>query len=151
MVRQRDKSAKEKQAFYFDRRHDVKEISKLQPGDTVRLKTPGEKQWGKPSVVVKPYEGNEARSYVVDTGNGEYRRNQRHIQIIPKCEIPPPDLIPIPNSAQTLIEPTEPRVNQKQEPPVVPLANDNQNTPVRCLIRTTRGKMPERYRDFIPK
>ena len=44
VVRQRDESAKEKQAFYFDRCHGVKEMSKLQPGDTVRLKTAGEKQ-----------------------------------------------------------------------------------------------------------
>ena len=131
VVRQRDESVKGKQAFYFDRRHGVKEMSKLQPGDTVRLKTPGEKQWGKPSIVVKPYEGNEARSYVADTGNGEYRRNRRHIQIIPKCEIPPPDPILMPNSAQTLIEP---RVNQPPEPPAVPLANDNHNTTVRHPI-----------------
>ena len=71
---------------------------KLQLGDTVHLKTRGEKQWGKPSVVVKPYEGNEARSYVVYTTNREYRRNRRHIQIIPKCEIPPPDPIPFSTS-----------------------------------------------------
>ena len=151
MVRQRDESAKEKQAFYFDRRHGVKEMSKLQPGDTVRLKAPGEKQWGKPSVVVKPYEGNEARSYVVDTGNGEYRRNRRHIQIIPKCEIPPPDPIMVPNSGQTLIEPTEPSVNQPLEPAVVPVVNDNQNRTVQRPIRSTRGKVPERYRDFVSK
>ena len=151
MVRQRDESAKEKQAFYFDRRHGVKEMSKLQPGDTVRLKAPGEKQWGKPSVVVKPYEGNEARSYVVDTGNGEYRRNRRHIQIIPKCEIPPPDPIMVPNSGQTLIEPTEPSVNQPPEPAVVPVVNDNQNRTVQRPIRSTRGKVPERYRDFVSK
>ena len=91
VVRQSDESAKEKQAFYFDRRHGVKEMPKHQPGDTVHLKTPGEKQWGKPSVVVKSCEGNEAMSYVVDTRNGEYRWNRRHIQIIIKCEIPPPD------------------------------------------------------------
>ena len=151
MVRQRDESAKEKQAFYFDRRHGVKEMSKLQPGDTVRLKAPLEKQWGKPSVVVKPYEGNEARSYVVDTGNGEYRRNRRHIQIIPKCEIPPPDPIMVPNSGQTLIEPTEPSVNQPPEPAVVPVVNDNQNRTVQRPIRSTRGKVPERYRDFVSK
>ena len=151
MVRQRDESAKEKQAFYFDRRHGVKEMSKLQPGDTVRLKAPGEKQWGKPSVVVKPYEGNEAKSYVVDTGNGEYRRNRRHIQIIPKCEIPPPDPIMVPNSGQTLIEPTEPSVNQPPEPAVVPVVNDNQNRTVQRPIRSTRGKVPERYRDFVSK
>ena len=151
MVRQRDESAKEKQAFYFDRRHGVKEMSKLQPGDTVCLKAPGEKQWGKPSVVVKPYEGNEARSYVVDTGNGEYRRNRRYIQIIPKCEIPPPDPIMVPNSGQTLIEPTEPSVNQPPEPAVVPVVNDNQNRTVQRPIRSTRGKVPERYRDFVSK
>ena len=151
MVRQRDESAKEKQAFYFDRCHGVKEMSKLQPGDTVRLKAPGEKQWGKPSVVVKPYEGNEARSYVVDTGNGEYRRNRRHIQIIPKCEIPPPDPIMVPNSGQTLIEPTEPSVNQPPEPAVVPVVNDNQNRTVQRPIRSTGGKVPERYRDFVSK
>ena len=148
MVRQRDESAKEKQAFYFDRRHGVKEMSKLQPGDTVRLKAPGEKQWGKPSVVVKPYEGNEARSYVVDTGNGEYRRNHTNNSEI---EIPPPDPIMVPNSGQTLIGPTEPSVNQPPEPAVVPVVNDNQNRTVQRPIRSTRGKVPERYRDFVSK
>ena len=50
-------------------------MSKLQPGDMVRLKTPLEQEWGNPSIIVKQYEGNEARSYVEDNGNREYRMN----------------------------------------------------------------------------
>ena len=57
----------------------------------------------------------------------------------------------VPNSGQTLIEPTEPSVNQPPEPAVVPVVNDNQNRTVQRPIRSTRGKVPERYRDFVSK
>jgi len=147
VVRKRDESAKKKQAFYFDRRNGVKEMSELRPGDTVRIRTLQQKQWGRPSVIVRPYEENRTRSYIVDTGNGVYRRNRRHIQVIPTRET----LLPMPNSRRYLVEPAEPTVERPAEQPAIPPTNDNRNAQTIRPVRTTRGKTPERFRDFINK
>ena len=151
VVRKLDESAKEKQAFYFDRRNGVKEMSKLRPGDTVRIRTPQQQQWGRPSVIMKPYEENRTRSYIVDTGNGKYRRNRRHIQVIPTGEIPPPVLIPMPKSRRLVIQPADPPANPPAEQPAVPPANGNRNAQTIRPMRTTRGKIPERFRDYVQK
>ena len=84
LIRRRDAEAKEQQAFYFNRRHGVRDLPQLRPGDNVLLKLDGEKTWKGPASVV--HESCTPRSYQVDTpGGGELRRNRRHLQRVPQA------------------------------------------------------------------
>lgn len=44
-IKERDKAAKEKQAYYFNRRHGVKDSPVLRPGDSVLLKLDNDTKW----------------------------------------------------------------------------------------------------------
>lgn len=82
LVRRRDEEAKQRQAFYFNRRHGVKELPTLRPGDQVLTKLDGEKVWKGPASVLQ--ECSTPRSYQVESpGGGEVRRNRRHFQQVP--------------------------------------------------------------------
>lgn len=80
LVRRRDGEAKLKQAFYFNKRHRVRDLPQLQPVDQVLLKLDGEKTWNGPASV--PQESSTPRSYQVYTPGGEVRRTRRHLQLI---------------------------------------------------------------------
>ena len=65
---------KMKQAFYFNK--GAKELEDLSPGDTVRMKpADNKKEWRKARVIEKV----EPRSYIIDAGGHQYRRNRRHL------------------------------------------------------------------------
>ena len=82
LVRRRDEEAKQRQAFYFNRRNGVKELPTLRPGDQVLTKLDGEKVWKGPASVLQ--ECSTPRSYQVESpGGGEVRRNRRHFQQVP--------------------------------------------------------------------
>uniref|UniRef100_A0A3B3T9T2 Integrase catalytic domain-containing protein n=1 Tax=Paramormyrops kingsleyae TaxID=1676925 RepID=A0A3B3T9T2_9TELE len=82
-IREKDKAAKEQQAYYFNRRHGVKDLPVLRPGDSVLLKLDGESQWKGPAKVLM--ESTTPRSYNVSRDKvGERRRNRRHIQLLPE-------------------------------------------------------------------
>lgn len=83
LVRERDALSKRQQAFYFNRRHGVRDLPELQPGDAVLMKLDGEKSWKGP-VQVRTQE-SAPRSFVVEApkGEGEMRRNRRHLQKVP--------------------------------------------------------------------
>lgn len=75
--RERDKAAKEKQAYHFNRRHGV-----LRPGDSVLLKLDDEAKWKGPATVLA--ESAIPRSYkVFSKKEGKKRRNRRHLQLMP--------------------------------------------------------------------
>ena len=81
-VRENHDKAKETQAFHFNKRHGASVLPELNPGDTVRIRIPGGKQWGMPGRVMAQHEQDQ-RSYVVNTEDGTYRRNRQHLQAIP--------------------------------------------------------------------
>ncbi len=84
-IKEREKAAKEKQAYYFNR-HGVKDLPVLRPGDSVLLKLDNEAKWKGPATVLA--ESATPRSYKVFSENeGEKRRNRRHLQLLPE-EIP---------------------------------------------------------------
>ncbi len=62
-IKERDKAAKEKQAYYFNRRHGVKDLPVLRPGDSVLLKLDNEAKWKGPATVLA--ESATPRSYEV--------------------------------------------------------------------------------------
>lgn len=78
-VAEKDKQAKAAYKHFFDRRHSVRMLPHLNPGDQVLLKLDGEKAWSTSGMVVK--HTKEPRSYLVQTQSGNVlRRNRRHLQ-----------------------------------------------------------------------
>ena len=75
-VMQRLNQQKAHQKFYHESK-SASDLSPLLPGDQVRMgPSPGSKRWN-PAIVVKRYVS--ARSYIVESGGHEYRRNRRHL------------------------------------------------------------------------
>ncbi|KAG9282090.1 hypothetical protein AMEX_G700 [Astyanax mexicanus] len=81
-VRQKDKQTKQAYRFFYNRRHSVRTLPILQPGQSVSVKLDGEKGWHMPATVLA--KASEPRSYLVKTDNGTItRKNQRHLQSAP--------------------------------------------------------------------
>ena len=78
-IRENDNKAKLSYARHYDRRHGVRSLPSLLPGDEVRVKTPQQSDWSQKGVVSTP--ADTPRSFVVLTpAGGVYRRNRRHLQ-----------------------------------------------------------------------
>lgn len=67
------KGKRAKQAYYYNRQ--ARDLPPLPVGETVRLRLPGEKRWTA-GVCTGP---QGPRSYGVQVGDTEYRRNRRHL------------------------------------------------------------------------
>ncbi|KAL0153751.1 hypothetical protein M9458_050972 [Cirrhinus mrigala] len=66
------------QKFYYDSKRAGNPPVALKPGDEIRMQPyPGSSKWS-PGVVVKPY--SAPRSYVVECGGKQYRRNSQHLR-----------------------------------------------------------------------
>ena len=78
LVGRRDEKLKARQKENFDTRHGVKELAKMNPGDTVWI--PDRNQAGEVT------EQTSQRSYVVSTPEGIYRRNRVHLIPYPARE-----------------------------------------------------------------
>jgi transposase InsO family protein len=80
-----DDAAKDRQKYYYDRRHGVRSLPALSPGEQVLTKLNHEKTWSGPATVT----GNAStpRSVVIQTPNRSVRRNRRNLQrIVPNTE-----------------------------------------------------------------
>jgi transposase InsO family protein len=89
-VAEKDRQAKRTYEHYYNKHHGVRPLTNLQPGDTVRVKFDTEKGWNRSGVVRQP--AATPRSYIVETPNGSYRRNRRHLQqtaTVPTLPNPP--------------------------------------------------------------
>ena len=76
-VMQRLNQQKANQKFYHDSKTGS-DLPPLRPGDQVRMApSPGSKMWN-PAIVVKRHVS--PRSYIVESGGHEYRRNRRHLR-----------------------------------------------------------------------
>ena len=94
-IRENDNKAKLSYARHYDRRHGVRSLPSLLPGDEVRVKTPQQSDWSQKGVVSIP--ADTPRSFVVLTpAGGVYRRSRRHLQTDASSEstIPPIDVEP---------------------------------------------------------
>lgn len=84
-VLQKDKKAKAAYKHFFDKRHSVRTLPCLNPGDQVLLKLDGEKAWCTSGTVVR--NTKEPRSYLVQTQSGAvFRRNRHHLQLVEPTE-----------------------------------------------------------------
>lgn len=73
----RDQDLKEKQASWFDKRHNTKTRQELRPGQRVWVKKMKEA-----GTVIGP--AQTPRSYNIDLPSGSLRRNRSHIRVIPE-------------------------------------------------------------------
>ena len=75
-LRERDAAWKERQRKNFDRHHGVRQLPELQPDEPVLVKLDDKRGWQLPAKIV----GKCApRSYIVETPNGQLRRNRRNL------------------------------------------------------------------------
>lgn len=78
----KDKTEKDRQAFYYNCHNGAKNLSMLRPGDTVLTKLDHRKVWASPAVIRQ--ESVTPRSYVIETEQGAIlRRNRRHLRAVP--------------------------------------------------------------------
>lgn len=81
-IRAKDAVEKSKQAYYYNRRHGVRQLTPLQRGDHVLTRLDNQKAWTAPAVVAG--ESTTQRSYLIETEQGALlRRNRRHLQAVP--------------------------------------------------------------------
>ena len=82
LVRQKDFDTKLSYRRNYDRHH---EVCPLSPGDTVRVRTDNEKSWTNTGVITN--RADTPRSYTVQTESDMYRRNRRHLSVVPLSPI----------------------------------------------------------------
>lgn len=128
IVQLRNKADKERQAFYFNRRHGARELSTLRPGDNVLVKIDSEKRWSEPAVV---QESATPRAYVIQSpsGGGQKQRNRRHLQILPRESV----------AGQSADPETQPGLEEKCEH--APNMPDRQQTQPQTQTVTRAGRV----------
>ena len=149
-VEDNDTRAKQEYAWQYDRRHGVKELAPLKTGDTVRIKTDGEKLWLKKGVIKESHDSS--RSFIVDTGDGVYRRNRRHVLAVPKYPQTSRKSIGIPTPSTSSERPHPPDEHLPERAVKSEAAMDASNQISRDLPPTPSGKreskMPFKYCDY---
>ena len=133
-VIQRLNQQKANQKFYHDSK-SASDLPPLLPGDQVRMApNPGFKRWN-PAIVVKRHVS--PRSYIVESGGHEYRRNRRHLHRSTEAanttehcsDLSADDGKPHLNNDQSPSPPTEPcdgPSSQQQEPATTSSAEASQ-------------------------
>ena len=135
-VRSRHRHSKQQQKKHYDRRNGARHMKTLEPGDIVRIRTPDQKQWGEYGKVLKRC---GPRSYVIDTGNGKYRRNRKHILVVPPVNIQHNQMsFPLPVNDDNI--PPHDDVQQQHEQ-----GNDQ---PARQRYPVRQRRMPVRFNDY---
>lgn len=76
-VKQHMDAQKVKQKHFYDQRKGVKELSPLEEGTLIRMKTPNSKTLSPGTVVNKT---DKPRSYIVESNGRLYRRNRKHLR-----------------------------------------------------------------------
>ena len=149
-VEDNDTRTKREYARQHDRRHGVKELAPLKTGDTVRIKTDGEKLWLKKGVVKESYDS--PRSFIVDTSGGVYRRNRRHLLAVPKDPQTSRKSTRILTSSTSSELPRPPDEHLPERAVEPEAAMDASNQISEDLPPTPLGKrkskMPSKYRDY---
>ena len=82
-TKQNDVKSKNKQSYFFNRKHNAKNLPKLNTGDKVKIKIDTDKKWGESAMVTNANKAH--RTYIVQTNSGKiFRRNRKHLLKIPK-------------------------------------------------------------------
>ena len=129
-----------RQQYYYNRH--VKPLQPIVSGETVRMRTPGEKSWTAGTCIGQA----GPRSYDVKVGESVYRRNRR--DLIAAGE---PPIIDIPdNSEQTEPETPQPETQVTPPRPATPPPPPQPAQP--SLRRSKRQRQtPARLKDFVKK
>ena len=129
-IRQADQQAKQKNALYYNR--GTKPLSQLSPGDSIRMRTK-EGHWSDTGTVLEKH--SQPRSYIVQQGDGIYRRNRSHLQVQPDSATNnQPETVP---SDGTCVQQTPERAPAPPPDPSTPTPT----TPV-AVRRSHRTKNP---------
>jgi transposase InsO family protein len=146
-IQQADQAAKRVYKTQFDRRHGVRVLPMLEPGQHVFMKLKGEKAWKKPGQVLLADPQN--RTYQVATPQGVVRRNRMHLQVAPPppMEEPPPQVpppLPPPLPLQLMPESSPPAAVTVRAPPTPESPMGTPAPPRRSGRQIT---LPVRYRN----
>ncbi|MCG8045736.1 MAG: RNase H-like domain-containing protein, partial [Candidatus Thiodiazotropha endolucinida] len=144
-VKKRDSEMKQNNKRFFDRRNTVRPLNNFQPGETVRMKLDSDKTWATQGIVKEAIPN--ARSYVVETPTGTFRRNRRHLKSVqtPVKLDTPGDLGQSNNSEEQSITPKESQPENSQPP-------ENSQTIEPDTLKTKSGRTvrrPLRFNDYV--
>ena len=147
MVKKRDKVAKQNYKQCFDRKNTVRPLTPFHGGEKVRMKTDKEKTWEKQGLIKEA--SPDTRSYIVETPNGSYKRNRRHLKPVTTPSIPLKTDTNVPEDTGTLGQSEQPSSPQKeptiQEPPETPKVEPDS-------LKTRSGRVirrPMKFDDFV--
>ena len=135
-VREHDERAKRSYAHHSNRRHGVRSLPSLSPGDEV--KTPQQADWAEKGVVTTP--ADTPRSFMVETSSGAvYRHNRGHVQATGEGDPPNQSIPPVPVDVSL-----EPGV--VSDPPELPSSSTPvaQSPGLRRSARRGRGQKSDR-------
>ena len=138
-ARRRDSVKKQEVATRFNRHFHAKELPPLKPGDVVRVRTDSDTHWSNQTATVEKKVGD--RSYIICYRGVKYRRNRRHLK-----------LLPTPCNATR--DPTSiPRIPTKQRPdPPVQRPSDIDDQLDYPVIYPARQPVPHtEYQAFSPR
>ena len=111
-IRNADKKAKLFFKNSFDKKHGVRPLEPLDPGDTVLVRT--EEKWSRPGKILGLADNN-GRSYTVETHSGTIRRNRKDLKMVPGNV-----LVTCPESTPPKIHQPVERPSEPSEPEIVP-------------------------------
>ncbi|XP_038069852.1 uncharacterized protein K02A2.6-like [Patiria miniata] len=109
-----DNMNKQKSGQTFNKRHGARQLDDLMPGDKVKIRTKG--QLSPEGEVVR--QAGTPLSYIININGTEYRRNRRHIFLLPKPSLDP--VLDIQTSCKETKDPqpAESRPTRVTRPPV---------------------------------
>lgn len=116
-VAERDKKTKAAYPQAYNKRHGVRRLSELQPGDLVRVKLDEQKGWKTPGKIIA--RSTAPRSYFVQTPQRVVRRNRRHL-----CPTSSPVDCEPPEAPEELVHNAEPMPDKAQELPSTVLPSE---------------------------
>ena len=162
-VTRKDEQSKTAYRQQFDKRHGVRPLPDLQPGDSVRVKLDHQKGWKMPGKVIA--RSPTPRSYVIQTPFRVVHRNRRHLRTVispGKSEMPDEqdlDLEPVSQAKDPSLGPSR---TESGEPPQIvkpcgvtstlPSSVNTQPSSPQPEVRTSSGRVvrkPARFRDFV--
>ena len=165
-VAERDERSKTAYRQSFDKRHGVRNLSELQPGDAVLMKLDQQKGWKTPGVVIA--KSSMPRSYVVKTPQSVVRRNRRHLRPVTgpldveKLAELEPDIEPVqdlsPKSSTADVQESSPTMTHCKVPlvtqphPDLMSSHQTLTDPSGTEVRTSSGRVvrkPIRFREDI--
>ena len=162
-VTRKDEKSKTAYRQYFDRRHGVRTLPDLQPGDSVRVKLDQQKGWESPGKVIA--RSTAPRSYIIQTPLSVARRNCRYLRTVTspgRFEKPDEQDLDLEPESQAEgsglgsphAEPEEPPQTVKpcKVMPTVPSSANTQFSSPQPEVRTSSGcvvRKPAQFRDFV--